>query len=393
MTSTGKEEIVLSSQVQTIERDTGAAKPATPANPAAPATETPKAILPAKGDVPEAQPTYKPGVPKAAVITLGDGRAGKDMVGIYMTAHQLEQALPMLKEDLGTDGSGVVVFRITSGGGYGSEVQKISDIIYNEYNRHFRTVAWIDSAISAAAMSAHCMREIYFTPQGNYGACTGFYGSLDRPVEGIELQKSLTQMERISTRGGYDPLIMRAMQVQQPLSASPDPDDPTGRKFIWFPDSTSGKILVNRPGEILTFNERTALQVGFSKGTASTIQELTKLMGYQELNWIGKEVRGVPWPVSRAEQWSLRYRDQVAQDEARIGEYWTRYQMAIQAAQGAPREERGKFVTRARLALDQIKNMVRNNPNFRVFILNMTEEEQYKEWLEQQEKLLRDLLR
>ena len=34
------------------------------------------------------------------------------------------------------------------------EIQKLSDVIYNEYRKNFRTVAWIDYAISAAAMTS-----------------------------------------------------------------------------------------------------------------------------------------------------------------------------------------------------------------------------------------------
>ena len=49
----------------------------------------------------------------------------------------------------------------------------MSDVIHEQYKKKFRTVAWIDSAISAAAMTAHCLEEIYFTPQGNYGAARG----------------------------------------------------------------------------------------------------------------------------------------------------------------------------------------------------------------------------
>ncbi|MEO0631245.1 MAG: hypothetical protein AAFY46_11050, partial [Planctomycetota bacterium] len=48
----------------------------------------------------------------------------------------------------------LVVIKIKSGGGFGLEVQKISDVIHEEFKPKFQTVAWIESAISAAAMSA-----------------------------------------------------------------------------------------------------------------------------------------------------------------------------------------------------------------------------------------------
>lgn len=335
----------------------------------------------------------KDGVPRAAVITLGtrDEDQG-EMVGVYMTAHALQQMLPLLEQELGDDGSGVVVLRVTSGGGLTIEMPKISDEIQNEYKRHFRTVAWIDSAISAAAMSSHCIEEIYFTPQGNYGACTEFRGQLEAS-KGRQLESVLYLMEKISARGGYNPLIMRAMEIQQPLSATID----SNGEVHWYNDATSGEILVNRPNEILTFNAVTAQKVKFSKGTAATIDELRKLMGYQELNWVGKEVKGTPWPVCKAEEWNIAYRRQVHKDEEHFQEYANAYQMQIAAASSeSTREARGKFVNQARQTLQKLKDACRTNPNFALLHLNLNiidDPNAVRDFFDEQERRLRDMLR
>lgn len=363
-----------------LERDTVAA----PAAPAAPAT----GANPGTAGAPR---VWRPGTPRAAVITMGNGRDDKegDMVGMYMTKHALEQMLPMLEEELGSDGTGVVVLRFSSGGGALLEIQRMSDVIHEQYKKKFRTVAWIDSAISAAAMTAHCLEEIYFTPQGNYGACTGWFGNLTA-VSGRGLEEVLFMMEKISARGNYHPLLMRAMQIQVPLSATRQPNG----EFSFFADTTSGDIIVNRDREVLTLNAQSALDIGFSRGTASTIQELQRLMGYTELDWVGESVPGVLWPVSKAEKWNIAYRRQVNRDENSFREYVAQYQLNIQAAtQQQTRQARGQFVNRARQALDKIRNMVRNNPNFILFNLNMETEEEYREWLEAEEKRLRDLMR
>jgi len=349
------------------------------------ASNTPASAAPVAAAA--AAPAPSGGVPRATVITLGDHKGESDMVGLYMTAYALKECIPMLEEELGKDKSGVVVFRISSGGGALSEIQKLSDVIHNDYKQHWRTVAWIDSAISAAAMTSHVIEEIYFTPQGNYGACTGWSGQLVA-VKGFQLEQVLGMMERISRRGGYDPLIMRGMQIQQPLSATINADG----EVKWYDNAKDGEIVVNRDKEILTFNEYTARQVKFSKGTASTLGELTKLMGYQELNWVGKEVKNVAWPVSKAEAWTMKYRAQVKQDETRFNEYRRSYQDNVAAAAGAPLADRGKFVNKAREALNKMKAMVRNNPAFLLFNFGM-ETEQFKEWLEEREKTLRDLMK
>ncbi len=348
-----------------------------PKAPEAPAAEDEKA------DAPSAD---MPGVPKALVLTLGDEQNG-DMVGVYMVAHILERAIPTLEKELGTDKTGVLVLRVHSGGGFGLEVQKIVDVIQNEFKPRFRTVGWIDTAISAAAMSSHILEEIYFTSRGNYGACTGFYGSLDRPVEGRELQESLVQMERISAKAGWDPLIMRAMQIQQPVSAT---IDEYGK--VNFHDDLSGDFIVNRPREILTFNCRSAEKIKFSRGTADTLDELTRLMGYKELNWVGKKVAGSPWPIAKSEKMQMDFRRQAAEDERLTNHYFQSLQMQIQAAEAAPREQRGAFVGRAKQTLGKLRNMIRNNPNFAISVFNRTREE-VEELFKEYEKQLNELLK
>lgn len=369
------ERFYASSEIKTIARDAAAPKVEAKAQSPAPAGAEAGAASP--------KVISHGGTPRAMVLTLGDEKHG-DMVGVYMTAIAIERAIPMMEEELGNDGTGVLVLRFHSGGGLGLEVQKLSDVIHNKLKPKFRVVAWIDSAISAAAMTAHCIEEIYFTKQGNYGACTGFYGSLDKPVEGYQLEESLAQMEKISARGGYDYRIMRSMQIQDPLSATIDADG----KVIYFSDGASGKIVVNREKEILTFNAQSAERVKFSRGTAESLEDLTKLMGYQELQWMGEKVKTVPWPVSKAEKMQMDYRKKVREDEDLGRAYFNQYEVARDAAVGANEQDCAKMVSRARTFLEKIKAMVRNNPNQALLIWGAKSE--YEKWVEEQEKILRN---
>lgn len=352
------------------------------ATPAVPAGDSKK-----KDEKEKAKPDHKR-TPKAAVLTLGDHRGGMDMVGVYLTKYGMEQADKILEQELGTDGTGVLVLRVSSGGGYLLEIQNNSDYIHNVLKKKYRVVGWIDSAISAAAMSTLCIEEIYFTPQGNFGACTGWSGNLVA-VKGIGLVQVLQMMEKISARGGYDPKIMRSMQIQEPLSLTID-DDGTQH---FYQNASDGKILVNRPTEILTLNSETAKQIGFSRGTASNIEELTKLMGYQELEWIGDKLPGVLWPVSKAEKWTMDWRKKTKEGEDRTQEYFQRFQMQMEAAAAAPRAERAPFVGRARQTLEQIKAMVRSNPAFMLTAFNTLDKEEYDKRISDIEKQLRDLMK
>jgi hypothetical protein len=367
---------------------------ATPSTPASPASETPAspktdaipaAAAGAAAAATPAAPTSK--VPKAVVITLGDKENG-DEVGVYFTAHSLREIIPDLEKDLGTDRSGIVVFRIYSGGGLATEVPKLHAVIRNEYMKRWRVVAWIESSISAAAMTPHCIPDIYFTKEANYGACTMFSGRLKMST-GAPLESVLSMMEKVSREAGYDYKIMRSMQIPEPLSATVFPD---GRVQYWQ-DETSGEILVNRKGEILTLNSVTAARLKFSKGTADTLEDLTRLMGYKELDWIGDKVPGFAWPISREEKAQIAFRKKSKADEERTNEYIGRYQTAVGVAQSLQnKDDRAKAVGKARQALDEIKRMIRNNPAFIMMGMNMDEAE-YKQWIEEQEKLLRELMR
>jgi DNA-binding XRE family transcriptional regulator len=368
-----QEKMFTPEEVASIERSAGA-------------TPAPAVPVAARDDKPVKS---FPGGPRAAVITLGSRDPGHgDTIGIDIQAYELREMLPMLEEELGTDGTGVVVFRITSGGGLLLEIQRLSDVIHNEYKKRFRTVGWIDSAISAAAMTAHCIEEIYFTPQGNYGACTGWYGAL-QAVKGRGLEEVLYMMERISARGGYNPLIMRAMQIQQPLSATIDANG----EVHWYADAKSGEIVVNRENEILTFNAETAARVKFSRGTANSIEDLQRLMGYRELHWVGKYVKGYTWPISKAEEWNLNWRRKVHEDQENMNRYFATYQQQVAAAASEPLETRAKFVNMARQTLNKIKEAARRNPNMALLTFNVFTEEELKEIFEREEKRLRDLMR
>ncbi len=339
-------------------------------------------------------------VPRGAIITMGD-RDGKNMVGVYMTAGILERILPLLEEEK----IDIVVFRFYSGGGMLLEIKPLSDIIQNKYKKKFHSVAWIESAISAAAMTAHTFNDIYFTTQANYGACTGFAGSLDRPMTGQGLEQVLALMEVISDRGGHDTRIMRAMQISSddgdindlqielPSGAlSANIDEKTG-DVTWYQDTSSGKHVLNPTAgrRILTFNSQTAAQFKFSKGTADTLDELTQLLGYKEIEWVGQKTPAILWPVCKAEKKNLDFRNNTKRDEDMFISYYRQYTMNVAAAQGAAtREERLKFLNKAKQGLAKLEDMLRNNPNMALSVLQMYPEDARK-WLDEQKKIIKDL--
>jgi membrane-bound ClpP family serine protease len=321
------------------------------------------------------------GAPRVAIISLGEN-PDKSTVGLYVTAESLRRIIPTLK----AEGVQTVVFHVDSPGGLVYEVQRVSDVIHNEYKREFRVVAWVRSAISAAAMISHTIEEIYFMPQADYGAATAFSGALqaarDRPLEDY-----LAMMERISRRGGYHPAIMRSMQIMEPLSATIDQNGD-----VHWSNTLDGDHIVNPEGRVLTFTADTAIRFKFARGEARDHHELARLMGYTEVDWVGRTVRGIPYPVSRAEEELRKFRDDTYRDETQTNRYIVQYNTALANAQGRPRDERGPFLGRANNALDQIERMVRNNENLGPFVLGILPV-QFRDWMEEQRKQIRDLSR
>lgn len=370
-----REQILKPSQIQSIERqrDTAPASPDEPGRPDAVASSS------APAGASNAMPHS--GAPRAAVISFGEG-GDKDMVGVFVTADSFKHAYDLLEEE----NIDIVVILVKSGGGALLEIQKLSDEFENHYKKRFRTVAWIDSAISAAAMSSHALEEIYFMTRGNYGACTGWSGQLVA-VKGRGLEEVLYMMEKISARGKHDPKIMRSMQILEPLSASIDENG----DVTWY-QNEDGEYLVNRGDRILTFNSQTAAKYGFSSGTADNLDELAHAMGLTEVEWVGKREPGELYPICKAEQYLRDFRDQVLEDQTRFNEYVMKYQTLIGMAQSSPKEDRGKFVNKARQALNIFVRMVKNNPNFALFQFNMLPS-QFDEYVEQQKQLLRDLMK
>ena len=381
-TVSGVERTVFYSQAQIISIERDEASPGAP-------EEGPRAVASERRPGSEPKPRSFAGAKRAAVISLGGG-GDKDMVGLFMTAESLRRAVPLLE----AEGVDTVVLRINSGGGALIEIQRLSDFIQEELKPKFRVVTWIEYAISAAAMTAHCVEEHYFMRRGSYGACTGWSGDL-QGMKGRDLEEVVYMMEQISANGGYDTRIMLAMQVTDDLRPggaplSYDKDSVTGA--VNFYQNTDGDHVLNTKERILTFTSETAEDCGFSKGTADTLDELAGAMGMTEVQWVGDWVSGIDYPVSRAERSIREFRDKTERDANNVRQYFTLYQQAVQIARGTPREDRGAFVGRARRELNKIVKMVDNNPNMALFILGMYPED-FPKWVAEQEKMLRELMR
>jgi hypothetical protein len=306
-----------------------------------------------------------------------------DTVGVTISAQAFKDAIPKLEADK----VDVVVVRINSGGGLLAEMQPFQDLFEYEYERKFRTVGWVQSAISCAAMSPWTLNEFYMSPEGNIGACTGWSGNLVA-MKGIGLEQVIAQMERASAAGGRDSRIMRSMQIQEPLSANVDEFG----NVEFFQDYTSGSIKLNPPGQILTLNAVDAVRVKFARGVAASLPELMTVMGINEWELAGQK-------ASEFIDDGMRRMHAIYTSS---GSHATRFVLAVNAASALRgeenRTERNREVGIARRALEELEKNVRVNPNFR-FMLNfptfpgVTEDSMTDEWFRQMDRQLRRIAR
>ncbi|MBL8764702.1 MAG: hypothetical protein JNM07_10585 [Phycisphaerae bacterium] len=340
-------EYFLPEQVEKIERSTDApqAKAKDGSKPAAKDAPGAGATGASKTDRPRSSTATR-----VAILNFGppsgwQGRVG-NMVGVTISAKAFRDAIPLLEKD----GVQVVVVRINSGGGYSLEMERLQDVFEKEYKPKFRTVGWVESAISAAAMGPYPIEEFYFMPEGNLGACTEFSGGLVAS-KGMRLEMVLHRMEKASAMAKRDPKIMRAMQIMAPLSASIDDNG----EVSWFQD-TSGQYVLNPEGQVFTINATDAVKFKFAKGIAATREELAKAMGLGEVEWVGEA----------AEASINKFMDDTDRTEKRMVEIVQKYLAAVNFARSSPpkSQERGAQISRAEQFLRQMQKMVEQNENF-----------------------------
>jgi hypothetical protein len=316
-----QQQLILKDSIDRIERDVE--------------TEGAVARPDAKQDPERKQRLIDSGATKIAFITLGD--PPHDMVGPYMNAGALKESIELLEDDE----PDIVVLWVNSGGGAVAEVRLLGEAIVEDLKPNYRTVIWVESAISAAAMTAITVEELYFMSKGNFGAAVAFTsdGASAQAAEGDALEQLLRFGERLSDEGNHDPLIMRAMQTETNLSCD---IDEYGR-VTWY-DDLSGEHVVSTDTRILTFNAIDAEKYGLSRGTADTKDELAALLQAGEWVEVGQD----------AEAHMVEFRENVARAQVEIGEAFQKLQIALEA---------GEF-GRARRYLGELRSWARRAPSW-----------------------------
>ncbi len=184
-------------------------------------------------------------------------------------------------------GPGQIIILLMDSHGGGIEMETIQNTIMKVKKRH-RVIAWIQTAISAAAASAIACDEIYFMTDGTLGAMTGYSGTTALKDE--ELEAWLRTAGQWMENGGRYKYIAHAM-IHAPSLLSYDKDEGTG-VVVWYND-LSGQHVLSDEESNLVFTSGVATDCGFADGIADTGEELAKLLDlaeWREIDTYGRKV-------------------------------------------------------------------------------------------------------
>ncbi len=246
-------------------------------------TKVPKATTPIMKKLDSSEPLPNPGnLPVGFFILPMEGS-----VGPYMRPTELKQLVAYIDELYGP--GQIIVLKINSGGGSGWTWSDIRDLIFEVRERH-RIVAWAEHAISAAAMTAYCCDEIYYTSMGEVGSCSGYRGSADNPLSDDEQQVMINEMEKVMASSNRDPRITGCLFLQNKLlSYSKDPET---NEITYF-DTLDGDEVLSGYGDNLTLTAQQSVDCGIGDGIADTVEQLAELLNLEngyEIDDYGKKL-------------------------------------------------------------------------------------------------------
>ncbi len=203
------------------------------------------------------------------------------MVGDSIRVKEIEEIIAQADEA----GPGqIIVLDIESGGGSVPAAIIICERIQQAKNHH-SFVAWCGQSISAAAYAAVSCDRIVFKPTGHLGSITMHSGG--KPVSDEMEEKWITMLEHTLIEAGRSPYLARAMVVN--LSWLSYTKDPVTGKCTHYnvPQGVPGEIVLSLPNENCVYTADEAKDSCLSIGTASSKEELAKLLDLAEWNELG----------------------------------------------------------------------------------------------------------
>ncbi len=216
-----------------------------------------------------------PKTPRYFVIPL-HGEVGKDIA-----ARQVMQAMEAGLLSGGT----ILVLEIDSPGGLISESQAIIDLLAEHKDR--RSIAFVKSAYSAAAVIALTCDEIYLADGASIGAATAVMierSQAQSKARMVVAPEKVQSVWRAACRhaaeiGGHDPLFAEAMVDPDVQLRTVRKDGTTTIEQVMelAPEDFSEGRVVSAKGKLLTLTAKEAVAFGLAAGIAAQRTDLEKI--------------------------------------------------------------------------------------------------------------------
>ncbi len=281
----GEDAIIFKSDIVSIEAAAAAAQPDTPDTPQDP--ESGDGPAQAGGDnassADAATTETDSDLPESLLHDPADGMPVfylpmEGMVGGEFREEEI-RAVAAEADKLGPGQT--IVLHIDSGGGLVAEWQLIWQTIAEVKKRH-RVVAWVKTAISAAASTSLACSCIVFEDNGSLGSITTLMGSQEAPIEMQE--RGANELKQVLKEGGYSEHFARPFKIMRAM-ISYDKDPDTG--IVTFYPTMEGDSVLSDDKHVLTLNAREAVDCGLSLGIANTKEELAEVLHMGGWNEVG----------------------------------------------------------------------------------------------------------
>jgi ATP-dependent protease ClpP protease subunit len=222
-------------------------------------------------------------------------------VGATFTASVLEQALADASQRSPT----VVVLEIDSPGGSIAEVSRMMEVI-NQYKKKMRIVVFARRAISAAAITALAVDDIYMRRTAIIGAATAFKLNAETGMP-EDISEKMASVWRATARSsaeiGRHPTAIADAMIDRNVQLYKAKEN--GRTVITTDDSKG--MQLKGKGKLLTMTAQEAIDSTLAAGIADDVQELGAALGYR--SWT--ECKGIGTALAQyAEQKAERTKKQ-----------------------------------------------------------------------------------
>lgn len=241
---------------------------------------------------------------RIAVLNLGPPKEWKDgvegWIGVTISPETLVEAARILREEQ----VDVVVLRTNCGGEMTSPYGRVQEALLREFGPRFRTVAWIDSALVAGAMSVIAISEWCFASNGILGwtTCVEWGGTECNQRKPGDFERAVDDLVAVAKASHRDPKVARTLLGYEPLSFDVNPNNGCST----LRQDEGGDLILNRSGNIFTVTATLAHAADISIGTADTREELAHVLRIRNPEWVDSRANAMLLADLRKRQASLR---------------------------------------------------------------------------------------